>query len=109
MLINSLKTLNQLNAAVKNINNHWDHIITGYLNIVNNDKLCQLISKGQKPKQIHFEEAREEIQTSTDQLIVRISNDKGIYKNHFRMERSCYVISKWKKSIPLKIKSHVDR
>ena len=30
------------------INNHYSHIITGNLNIVNNDRLCQLISKGPK-------------------------------------------------------------
>ena len=39
--------------------------------------------KYQEPKQICFEEAREEIQTGIDQLIERISNDKGIHKNHF--------------------------
>ena len=56
-------------------------------------KLCQFISKGPKyrePKQIPFEEAFEEIQTGIDQFIERISNDKGIYKNHF---------SKWKSHV----------
>ena len=68
------------------INNHYDHVITGTLNIVNNEKLRQPISKGQKyqePKQICFEEAREEIQTGIDQFLEKISNDKGIHKNHF--------------------------
>ena len=68
------------------INNHYGHIITGNLNIVNNERLRQLVSKGpkyQEPKQICFGEAREEIQTGIDQFIERISNDKDIHKNHF--------------------------
>ena len=39
------------------INNHYGHIVTRNLNIVNNKKLCQLISQGPKcrePKQICF-------------------------------------------------------
>ena len=36
-----------------------------------------------EPKQINFEEACEEISTGIDQFIERISNDKGIHKNHF--------------------------
>ena len=40
-------------------------------------------TKYQEPKQICFEEAREEIQTGIDQFIEKMSNDKGIYKNHF--------------------------
>ena len=68
------------------INNNYDHIIRGNLNIVNNGRLRQLISKGRKcrePKQICFDEAREEIQTGIDQFIEQISNDKGIHRNHF--------------------------
>ena len=68
------------------INNHYGHIITGNLNIVNNERLRQLISKGLKYgelKQICFEKAREEIQTGIDQFIDKISNDKDIHKNHF--------------------------
>ena len=67
------------------INNTYGHIITGNLNIVNNKRLHQLISKGPKyrePRQICFEEAREEIQTGIHQFIERISNDRGIQKNH---------------------------
>ena len=69
------------------INNHFSHIITGNLNIANNQSLRQLISKGpkyQEPKQICFKEARKEIQTSTDQFMEKISSDKGIHKNHFQ-------------------------
>ena len=68
------------------IKNHYGHIMTGNLNIVNNEILHQLISKGPKyreTKQICFEEGREEIQTGIEQFIQRISNDKGIHKNHF--------------------------
>ena len=57
------------------INNHYGHIITGNLNIVNNERIRRLISKSpmyQEPKQICFEEAREEIQTGIDQFIERI-------------------------------------
>ena len=77
------------------INNHHGHIITGNLNIVNNERLRQFIFKDPKyrePKQIYFEEAREEIQTGIEQLIDRISNDKGIHKNHFSEWKS-YVMS----------------
>ena len=72
--------------ATSYINNHFNHIITGNLNIVNNQTLRKLISKGpkyQEPKQICLEEAHKEIQTSTDQFIEKILNDKGIHKNHF--------------------------
>ena len=75
------------------MNNHYGHVITGNLNIVNNERLRQLISKGPKyrePKQICFEEAREEIQTGIEQFIERISNDKGIHKSHF---------SEWKRHV----------
>ena len=68
------------------INNNYDHIIRGNLNIVNNGRLRQLITKGRKyrePKQICFEQAREEIQTGIDQFIEQISIDKDIHKNHF--------------------------
>ena len=39
-----------------------------------------------------FEKARQENQSGIDQLIERISNDKGIHKNHFS-ERKSHVIS----------------
>ena len=68
------------------INNHYSHIITGNLNIVNNERLRQLIFNGLKYgelKQICFEKAREEIQTGIDLFIDKISNDKDIHKNHF--------------------------
>ena len=77
------------------INNHYGHIITRYQNIVNNERLRQLISKGPKyrePKQICFDEARKEIQAGIDQFIEIISNDKGIHKNHFS-EWKCRVMS----------------
>ena len=68
------------------INNHYRHIITGNLNIVNNVSLRQLMTKGPNyriPKQICSEEAHEEIQTAIDQFIEIISNDKDIHKNYF--------------------------
>ena len=77
------------------INNNCGHVITGNLNIVNKERLRQLIAKGPKyrePKQICFEEAREEIQTGNDQFIEQISNDEGIHKNHFS-EWKCHVMS----------------
>ena len=69
------------------INNHYGHIITGNLNIVNNERLRQLISKGPKYrelKQICFEEAREEIQTGIDQLIEKISIAKASTRTIFQ-------------------------
>ena len=65
----------------------YNHIIKGNLNIVNNEKLRQLISKGPKdrePKQICFEEAREEIQTGIDQLIEKISIAKASTRTIFQ-------------------------
>ena len=77
------------------ISNHCVHIITWNLDIVNNERLCQLISKGPKyrePKQICFEEAREEIQAGIDEFTERISNDKGIHKKQF-LEWKSHVMS----------------
>lgn len=68
------------------VNNHYNHTITENLNIANNVKLRQLISKGpqyQESKQINFEKACEETQTHINQFNEIISNGKGIYKNHF--------------------------
>ena len=51
------------------INNYYGHIMIKNLNIVNNDRLRQLISIGpkyQEQKQISFDEAREELQTHID-------------------------------------------
>ena len=77
------------------INNHYGHIITGNLNILINERIRQLMSKGPKQRQtnlICLEEAREEMQTGFEQFIERISNSKGIHKNH---------LSEWK--------SHVEK
>ena len=88
------KILIQLNVVVNKynnsfVNNHYGHVIPGDLKI-KLKKLCQVIYKCpmyQKPKQINFEEALEEIQTCFDQFIEGISKDKGILNGHF---------SKWK-------------
>ena len=69
------------------INNKYGHNTTGNWNIVDNERLPQLISKGRKYrelKQICFEEAREEIQADVDQFIERISNDKGSRRTIFQ-------------------------
>ena len=66
-----------------------------------------LISKGLKylkPKQICPEEVRKEIQNGIDQFIERISNDKGIHKNHV-LEWKSHIISSGNQKIrSLKIK-----
>ena len=80
-MLNSLKTLIKLNIAIINIaifflNNHYIYIITGDLDIVNNEKLCQIIfkaSKYQETKHITFEGA------CIVQSSERISNNKGIH------------------------------
>ena len=54
------------------INNDYGDIITRNLNIVKNERLPYVIFKGPKyrePKQICFEEAREEMQSGIDQFI----------------------------------------
>ena len=60
-----------------------------------------VISKGPKyeePKQICFEEACEEIQTGIYWSIhwENIKLQRHLQEPFFRMEKSCYVISKWK-------------
>ena len=83
------------------MNYHYGHIITGNLNIVDNERLCQLISKGPKYrelKQICFEEAREEIQTGIEQFIQRISNDKGINKSY---------LSEWKRHVMSSVRENI--
>ena len=70
--MNLFKDPNSINCCCNKydnsfINNHHGHIITGNLNIVNNERLSQ--PKGpqcEEPKQSFFEEAREEIQTGTE-------------------------------------------
>ena len=67
------------------INNNFGYIIIENLNIVNNGRLFQLISKGPKyrePRQICFEEACEETETGIEQFIETVSNDKAIHNNH---------------------------
>ena len=80
-------------------------MVTGNLNIINNERLCQLISKGPKYREqkICFEEACEEIQTGIDQISEKISNDKRIHKNHFSEWKS-YVMSLVNEYCTLKIK-----
>ena len=89
------------------INNDYGDTITRNLNIVNNERLPYVIFKGPKyrePKQICFEEAREEMQSGIDQFIERISNDKGIYKNIFSESKSHVMSSVNEKFVLLKIK-----
>ena len=78
----------------KSFTNHqYGHIVTGDLNIVNNDKLRKMIKKGPKyrePKQLDFEDAREQITSGLSQFIENLSSDKGVHKNHF---------SQWKSTI----------
>ena len=56
-----------------------------------NDKLCQLITKGPKYREIkpiQIGQAREEIQTDVDQFIERIPNEKRYSQEPFySMER----------------------
>ena len=69
------------------IHNHYSHIITWNLNIVNNERLRQLIAKGpkyQEPKQISFHEACEEIQTGTDQFIRKYHTTKASARTIFQ-------------------------
>ena len=55
-------------------------------------------------QQSHIEEAREEIQTDIDIFIERISNDKGIHKNHFSEWKGRYILSVVEKRHTLKNK-----
>ena len=78
------------------INNHYSHIITGNHNIVNNERLHQLISKDPKyreSKQVCFEKPRKEIQTGIDQLR-KYQMTKVSIHNLFSEWKSHFVISK---------------
>ena len=87
------------------INNHYGHILTGNPNIVNNERLRQLISDGPKyrePKKICFEEARKEIKLVLINSLRKYQMTKYPQEPFFRMERSFYVISKSKNWYPSK-------
>ena len=76
------------------INNHYSHIIRGNLNIVSNERLRKLISKGPKyleSKQIYFEEARELVLINSFR---KYQMTKAFTRTIFQREMSCYVISK---------------
>ena len=84
-------------------NNHYGHIISESLNIVNNERHCQLISKAPKyqgQKESCFEEAPEEIQTVNDQFIERILNDKDSNKNHFSEWKNRVMSTESEKIVP---------
>ena len=87
--------------------NYYGHIITGDLNMIYNERSDQFKSKGPKhlqPKQICLPVclALAEIQTSTDELIERISNDKDINQNHFSGWKSHFMSSEDEKVHTLK-------
>ena len=63
-----------------------DHIITGDLRKILNNKLRKLISMGPKfrePKTIDFTKAKSSILSVIDEFITKTSEKLGIHKNHF--------------------------
>ena len=83
-------------------NKDHGHIITGDLNIINNNKLRKLISKGPKyrePALINWKDARNQITIGLDQYIDQVTSDKGLNKAYF---------SEWKNIILNLVDNKID-
>ena len=68
------------------INDHFGHIITGDLNVVDNFKLRNILFKGPKyrePVEIDWKEARDQIKLGLEEYLDKFSNDKGLDKSCF--------------------------
>ena len=68
------------------VNNHFGHIITGDLNIVDNLKLKNILFKGPKyrePVEINWREARDQIKLGLEEYLEKLSNEKGLDKSYF--------------------------
>ena len=68
------------------VNADFGHIVTGDLNIVDNFKLRNILSKGPKyrePVEIDWKGARDEIKLGLERYLDTISNDKGLDKSYF--------------------------
>ena len=74
------------------VDNHHHHILTGDLNIIENKKLRELISKGPKyrePCKIDFVEARSTIKTGIDSFLEVISSKKVVSPTVFDGWKAC--------------------
>ena len=68
------------------VNIDYGHVITGDLNIVHNEKLRNVLSKGPKyrePVEIDWNQARDEIKSGINDYLETISSDKGFDKSYF--------------------------
>ena len=68
------------------VNSDFGHIVTGDLNIVENGKLRNILSKGPKyrePAEIDWKEARDQIKSGLEEYLENITSDKGIDKSCF--------------------------
>ena len=68
------------------INDHFGHIVTGDLNVVDNFKLRNILFKGPKyrePVEIDWKEARDQIKLGLEEYLDKFSNDKGLDKSCF--------------------------
>ena len=65
------------------MNNDRKHILTGNLQIIKNNKLRKLFSKGPKYREINFKTARETIKSGIEDFIKSLSETKkkGIFND----------------------------
>ena len=84
------------------VDSHHKHIITGNLNIINNNKLRKLISKGPKyrePEKIDWDMARKQIVVGIDEYLNKVAEDKGLNKAYF---------SEWKNVVMNSVDGKID-
>ena len=104
-----LKDRNSIKCSCKKydnsfINNNCGHVITGNLNIVNKERLRQLIAKGPKyrePKQICFEEARKLAMINS---LSKYQMTKASIRIIFQNGNVMLCHQQMKKFVPLKMK-----
>ena len=87
----------------KFLNNDRNHILTGNLQIIKNNKLRKLFSKGPKyrePAKIDFESARESIKSGIENFIKNLSETK---------KKGIYLFEHWKFSLLELVDDKIER
>ena len=85
------------------MNNDRKHILTGNLQIIKNNKLRKLFSKGPKyrePAKINFETARETIKSGSEDFIKGLSETK---------KKGIYIFEHWKFSLLELVDKKIDK
>ena len=92
------------------INNHYCHIITGNLNIVNRERLCQLISKGAQSIKTQNKFVLRKLLKKYKLVLISLLSKYQMAKASIRtiFQNGKIMLCK-SHVIPLKIKKHVDQ